>query len=67
MPPTPSQIGSGILQRARVDALSGKSGAMLAGPVDVGVLAEGEEEVEFFGEEVIVVFEFEAEERDRLR
>ena len=37
---------------------------MLAGPVDVGVLAEGEEEVEFFGEEVVVVFELEAEERE---
>ena len=37
---------------------------MLAGPMDVGVFAEGEEEVEFFGEEIVVVFELEAEERE---
>jgi hypothetical protein len=30
--------------------------------VDVGAFAKGEEEVEFFGEEVVVVFELEAEE-----
>ncbi len=50
--------------RARVDALAGERGAMFAGPVDVGALAKGEEEVEFFGEEVVVVFELEAEERE---
>ena len=54
------------MQGARVDALAGERGAMLAGPVDVGVLAEGEEEVEFFGEEVVVVFELEAEEGEGL-
>jgi hypothetical protein len=36
----------------------------MAGPVDVGGFAEGEEEIEFFCEEVIVVFELEAEERE---
>ena len=54
--------GERVLQGARVDALSGECGAMLAGPVDVGGFAEGEEEVELFGEEIVVVFELEAEE-----
>ena len=39
---------------------------MSAGPVDVGGFAEGEEQVELFGEEVVVVFELEAEEREGL-
>ena len=54
--------GEGILYGAGVDALAGERRAMPAGPVDFGVFAEGEEEVEFFGEEVVVVFELEAEE-----
>ncbi len=37
---------------------------MFAGPVNVGGFAEGEEEVELFGEEIVVVFELEAEERE---
>jgi hypothetical protein len=52
------------LQGARIDTLSSESRAMLAGPGDIGGFAEGEEEIEFFGEEVIVVFELEAEERE---
>lgn len=36
---------------------------MLAGPVDVSVLADVEEQIEFFGEERIVIFELQAEER----
>jgi hypothetical protein len=54
--------GEGVLDGARVDALAGEGGAMFAGPGDVDVFAEIEEEVEFFGEELVVVFEFEAEE-----
>ncbi len=56
--------GERVLERAREDALAGECGAMFAGPGDVGVFAEGEEEVEFFGEEGVVVFELEAEERE---
>jgi hypothetical protein len=52
------------LQGARVDTLSGEGGAMFAGPGDVGGFAEGEEKVEFFGEEIVVVLEFEAKERE---
>jgi len=50
------------LQGAGVDALSGECGAMLAGPMDVGGFAQGEEEIEFFFEELVVVLEFETEE-----
>src|SRR5438270_9884346 len=56
--------GERVLQRARVDALAGERGAVLAGPVDVGGFAEGEEGDELFGEEVVVVFELGAEEGD---
>ena len=42
--------------------MSCEGGTMTARPVDVGVLAEREEEVELFGEEVVIVFELEAEE-----
>src|ERR1700733_6768853 len=55
--------GQWVLQWARIDALAGEGGAMLAGPVDVVAFADLEEEVELFGEEGVVVFEFEAEER----
>ena len=54
--------GERVLQWARVDALPGERGPVFAGPMDVGVLAEGKKEVEFFGEKVVVVFEIEAEE-----
>ena len=37
--------GERVLQRARVDALAGERGAMLAGPVDVIGFAKSEEEV----------------------
>jgi hypothetical protein len=53
--------GERVLQGARVDALSGERGAVLAGPVDVGGFAQGEEEVELFFKELVVVFELEAE------
>ena len=54
--------GQRVLQRTRVNALACERGAMSAGPVDPGIFAELEEEVELFGEEVVVVLEFEAEE-----
>jgi hypothetical protein len=50
--------GQGILQRARVDALASEWGAKLAGPGHVFLGAQGEEELEFFGEEGVVVLEF---------
>ena len=39
---------------------------MLTGPVNVVIFAESQQEIELFGEEVVVVFELEAEERERL-
>ena len=58
--------GQRILQRARVDALAGERGAMFAGPMDMGVLADIQQQVELLGEERVVVFEVETEERERL-
>ena len=55
-----------ILDGARIDALAGERGAVFAGPMGIGVFAQREEEIEFFGEEVVVIFEFEAEEREGL-
>ena len=37
---------------------------MLSGPMDMRVFAQGEEKVELLGEEIVVVFELEAEERE---
>src|SRR6202044_792361 len=37
---------------------------MLAGPMDMRVFAQREEEVELLGEEIVVVLELEAEERE---
>src|SRR6202012_2384609 len=58
--------GKRVLQRTREDSLAGERGAMLAGPVNVVGLAKSEEKVELFCEEVVVVFELEAEEREGL-
>ena len=49
--------------RAGKDSLAGERGPSLAGPVDVGVVANGEEEVQVFREQEVVVSEVEAEER----
>src|SRR5580700_10569602 len=55
-----------ILQRARIDRLPGEWRAMFAGPRNVRVLANCEEQSEFFGEKRIVIFELETEERIRF-
>ena len=52
-----------ILQRARVNSLAGEWSAVLARPVDVRVLTNVQKQIEFFGEERIVVLELQAEER----
>ena len=56
--------GKGVLQGAREDALAGERSTVFAGPVDVVRFAQSEEEVQLFCEEVVVVFELEAEERE---
>ena len=53
--------GQRILQRTRIDGLARERRAMFAGPRDVRIFADGQEQLEFFGEERIVVFQFEAE------
>ena len=58
--------GKGSLQGAREDTLTGERGPVLAGPVNVCLVAELQEEVELFGEEGVVVLEVEAEEGEGL-
>jgi hypothetical protein len=55
--------GQRILQRARVDGLAGERRAVFAGPFDVRVRADGEEQIKFLSEELVVVFEPKAKER----
>src|SRR6267143_1312424 len=52
-----------VLQWARVNSLSGECRTVLARPVNVRVLADVQKQIEFFGEERIVVLELQAEER----
>jgi hypothetical protein len=51
------------LKWARPDALAGERGTMLAFPLDAGLIAELEEEVELLGEELVVELGVVAEER----
>src|ERR1700688_3353493 len=53
-----------VLQWARVNSLAGEWSAVLARPVDVRVLTNVQKQIEFLGEERIVVFELQAEERE---
>src|ERR1700760_3190038 len=55
--------GQGILQRPGIDALAGKGRAVLSRPVDMGVFANLEKQVELFCEQGIVIIEIEPEER----
>src|SRR5258707_6820841 len=50
-----------ILHGSRVDALACKRRAMLAGPVDLLVLANLQEQIELLFKERVVVFELETE------
>src|ERR1700719_1808908 len=58
--------GQRVLQRARVNALPGERRTVPARPMDVGLLADLQEQVEALGKERIVIIELEAEERERL-
>ena len=46
--------------------MSGERGAVFAGPGDVVLLADLEQEIEFFGEEGVVVLQPKAEEREGI-
>src|ERR1700739_109258 len=52
-----------ILQWARVDCLTGKRGAVFAGPVHFGAFPDFQEKLEFFSEERVVIFKTQAEKR----
>ncbi len=58
--------GQRILDGPRKDALPGQRRAMLAGPVDVGILTNLEEQLKFFRKKRVVIVEIEAEQRIRL-
>src|ERR1700736_1877642 len=51
-----------VLQRPRINSLSGEWRAVFARPVNVRVLADVQKQIEFLGKERIVVLEFEPEE-----
>ncbi len=51
------------LQGTRPNALSSQLGAVLAGPVDMDLLAQRQQKVELLGEEFVVVVQVVAEER----
>ena len=52
-----------VLERARVNSLPGECCAVLARPVNMRVPADVQKQIEFLGEERIVVLELQAEER----
>ncbi len=58
--------GQRVLQRARVDALAVERRAVAAGPRDVLGLAQLEQELELLGEQLVVVLEVVAEQREGL-
>ncbi len=62
VPPTPIQTGSGVCTGRGVNRLARQWRAMPAGPVNVQVLPNFKEQIEFFGKEGIVVAELESEE-----
>ena len=66
VPPEAIQTGKRVLQRARVDALSGERSAMFAAPYGLRLGADAQEEGELFGKERIVVVELVAEQGKRL-
>src|SRR5712692_2585051 len=58
--------GERILQRARIDCLAGKGGAVFAGPVHLRACTDFQEKVELFRKERIVIFKTQPEEGIRL-
>src|ERR1700736_6194293 len=52
-----------VLEWARINSLAGECRAVLTRPVNMRVLTSVQKQIEFFGEQRIVVFELQAEER----
>ena len=65
VPPTPSQMQC-MLHGAWIDPLPGQRRPECAGPRDVLVPANLEEQLELLGEQRVVVLEVESEQRKRL-
>src|SRR5438874_1088387 len=55
-----------VLQRARINSLSGKWRAVFARPVNVRVLTDVQKQIEFLGKQRIVILEFEPEQGKRF-
>ena len=65
-PPTATQTGKRLLQRPRVDAAVVDRGAVAAGPADLLGLAQREQQPQLLLEQLVVVAQVVAEERERL-
>ena len=55
-----------ILYGPRIDALPGQGGTVLARPLHVLIRANVQQQIEFFGKQLVVVFQSEAEEWKRF-
>ena len=66
VPPTAIHTGSGILQRARIDAEVFQRRAQPPLPSHALVGADGEQQLELLGEQFVVVVEVVAEQREQL-
>ena len=66
LPPTATQTGSGSCTRPRVDAAVVDRRAVRAGPGHRARRAQREQQLELLGEELVVVVEVVAEEREGL-
>ena len=63
VPPEAIQTGSGLLQRARIDALVVERGPMPALPGDDRLVANLKQEVELLREQLVVIVEIVSEQR----
>src|SRR5205085_12284616 len=65
-PTDPEPDRKRILQRPGIDTLAGQGGTMPAGPGDVLVVADLEQQVQLLREQRVVVLELVTEQRERL-
>lgn len=66
VPPTPTQMGRGFLQRPRINRLSRQRRPVLTCPMNVDLFADFEQKIELFREKQVVVIQIEAEQGERF-
>ena len=66
MPPTPTQMGRGFLQRSRINRLSRERRPVLTCPMNVDLFADFEQKIEPFREKRVVVIQIETEQGERF-